>query len=654
VRFDGVGKLDLNITGFTGWGLVDIDHIDPEQLDVIRRLVTGDPHTLLCYTTISGKGLRIIFRGDGMTGDLGHDRSCYPALFAAGNRYYAQLTGVTVDKKCCNHGRLSGLAHDPEVYYNPAAVPFHVEPTALPDTEPDSSSNSRNVGKRRSPRRHIATLERGIEAAAWQLERKGVVYSSGNHNEYIMNTGYLLNAYGVPQAEATAWACTRFADYGVRQVESIFRSCYGKTEEHGTRALPSFKSDDDVRKGLANIREIEEFLNREYEFFFNVVSMVPEGRLRTSSDTALIPIGTRFVGSIWRHLGNAGLNVRHSDLETLLQSDFVPEYHPMQRYLDSHPAWDGTTDYIGQIAATVRVEGDQRQWEWVFRKWFVGIMAGIFSPREVNHIILVLLSGEQGRFKTTWLSHLLPPELERYFKPRPHNNRLNKDDHFATAEFFIINIEELDTMTPASLNELKAMVTESTLNERPFYGHFKEFRRHIASFCGTSNNERFLTDPTGNRRFAPFVVAENGIADPRKTDFCYPGLYAQAYALWQQGFEYWFTAEDNKIMARHNRDFEAVSPEEELILRHYRKPKPGETGIFVTATDIMERINVGVKVLLSVKRIGMIMKKLGFEMIRKGKHKNTVYRVMEYTPEEILANRRTAEELTDDNGKLPF
>jgi hypothetical protein len=50
----------------------------------------------------------------------------------------------------------------------------------------------------------------------------------------------------------------------------------------------------------------------------------------------------------------------------------------------------------------------------------------------------------------------------------------------------------------------------------------------------------------------------------------------------------------------------------------------------------------------------MVMKRLGFEKIRKGRHKVIVYRVVEYTIEEIAANRRTAEELTNVSPQLPF
>jgi hypothetical protein len=59
VRFAG-GKADTDITAFTGLTLVDLDGIAPEQLPTVLAAVKADPHTLLAYTTLSGRGVRII------------------------------------------------------------------------------------------------------------------------------------------------------------------------------------------------------------------------------------------------------------------------------------------------------------------------------------------------------------------------------------------------------------------------------------------------------------------------------------------------------------------------------------------------------------------------------------------------------------------
>ncbi|MBR5847198.1 MAG: virulence protein E, partial [Bacteroidaceae bacterium] len=95
------------------------------------------------------------------------------------------------------------------------------------------------------------------------------------------------------------------------------------------------------------------------------------------------------------------------------------------------------------------------------------------------------------------------------------------------------------------------------------FARYKERRAHIASFCGTGNNPRFLTDLTDNRRWLPFMVRD--IDSPWTHPMPYTEMYAQAYALYREGFRYWFDADDNAELARHNRQFEEPCMEEELI-----------------------------------------------------------------------------------------
>lgn len=89
--------------------------------------------------------------------------------------------------------------------------------------------------------------------------------------------------------------------------------------------------------------------------------------------------------------------------------------------------------------------------------------------------------------------------------------------------------EELDTMSPRDLNQLKAAVTMQSIDERAAYAHYHEHRSHIATFCGTGNNAQFLSDPTGNRHWLPFEV--ESIQSPREHLFCYEGIYARVVRL---------------------------------------------------------------------------------------------------------------------------
>lgn len=41
---------------------MDIDHLEKAALPELLKRIVADPHTLLTYTTISGAGIRILYR----------------------------------------------------------------------------------------------------------------------------------------------------------------------------------------------------------------------------------------------------------------------------------------------------------------------------------------------------------------------------------------------------------------------------------------------------------------------------------------------------------------------------------------------------------------------------------------------------------------
>jgi predicted P-loop ATPase len=338
-----------------------------------------------------------------------------------------------------------------------------------------------------------------------------------------------------------------------------------------------------------------------------------------------------------------GMRVIKDDMCSVIRSDFAQQYNPFEEYIRSLPAWDGVTDYIGRLASSVTVASDADEWREVLRKWFVGFIAGLFMPDEINHGILVFI-GEQGKYKSTWFYYLLPEELRRYFLIKLMDGYITKDDLFNIAQSGLVCLEEIDNMKQRDLNQLKAITTMRTINERRSYGEFNEFHRHIASFCATGNNRFFLTDHTGNRRFLTFEV--ESIVPPQTYNFGYEGVYAQAYALWQQGFRYWFNEEENAEINLRNIEFEAPNKELELITKYYRAPMQGEECKFLTATDILERINGSIKEQLSTVRIGIALRAMGIERVRSGNSRG--YRLVEITPDQININQRALGNFTEN------
>jgi len=674
VLFSG-GKQQKHIVSYTGLSIVDLDHIPSERMAEVLTMVRNDPHTLLAYTTISGEGVRVLARyalnddddenenlraalrtppsqsdtpsinrgGVSSTpthpadehqqnpplfiegvpvgrGRSKHSAEQYKFAFLTVNEYYQRLTGCDYDEKCKNATRLSGMAHDSEVYYNPDATVIIVDMT------------KKSAGR---PRKGTK-IERVEESVIRELEQRGVVYAPGSHNKYISDACYMMNRYGVSLGDCTAWALDRFNDYQQQgnDVASIVRSCYLQTEEHGTARPP--KAEKESR--YASIKDIQDWLRgNDIRIRHNVITRKreiegkplpppsPEGRELTGIADSESPLFGRGLGEATeltdQHVNSlycrfcldTGRQAKISDFYIIIESDFYPEYHPLREYLESLPAWNGI-DYIDQVASMVHVAGcTQEMHNRFFKQWLVAMVAAWLEPDKTNHEILTYI-GPQGIYKSTFVRHLLPTELSGYFSTKNFAGRMSKDDRLEHTEMALISLEELDSLQSAELNQLKAITTDPTVNERAAFARYKERRAHIASFCGTGNNPRFLTDLTDNRRWLPFLVRD--IDSPWTHPLPYTQLYAQIYTLYRTGFRYWFDADDNAELQRHNRQFEEPCMEEELIATYLRVPYGDEVGEFLTATRIIELIGGAVKRPLSAKKVALCMNRLGFEQRR--------------------------------------
>ena len=770
--FDG-GKGKENIKGLTGLSMVDFDHISPsgplkeEELSALRNKIAGDPHTVMCYTTISGNGLRIIFRYEqpqSKTDGVGdHVFEQYKAAFYAGNAYYEKLLGMKADMQCKNITRLSGIAHDPDVFFRD---PDKAEAFTLDEVAAAASQHAKESKEEKQMQR-IQTYYDSLVAP--MLARKGYKFQPSCHNDYVMRVGYMLAERRFSKKVVVRWAVRMFgADYS--GTEQVINSCFASSSSRGRDGGRAGKGDANT----ASVDEIKAFLDGRVRLRYNVITSRVEclltgentnntlsglntnltndtnnsleentnnslGGLNTNltndannslgENTNLIcpqwqPISDRIVNTLWSQMSSV-MRVNIQDIYRVIESDYVPAFNPFVEYLESLPEWhEGDHDYIADLAATVKIKGEQEHMESPeaaslkgtsqegtsqeadsslftlrsslpsqeadsslftlpsslpsqeadsslftlrsslpsqeadsslftlrssLKKWLVGMVAGWISEDVVNNVILVFI-GEQGAYKTTWFNYLLPPQLKQYFYTKTNANRMTRDDLLTLAQYGLVCCEELDTMRPAELNQLKAAVTMPSIDERAAYAHFHEHRKHIASFCGTGNNVSFLSDPTGNRRWLPFEV--ESIVSPREHPFCYEGIYSQALALYKSGFTFWFTKEEIQEQNRHNRKFETPRLEHELVDLYFRKPLEHENSMFMTSSRVLQIIGSGITQKLSATRIGMAFSELGFQRVRY--HGIRGYLVMQRTAEEIMAYQKSMAMHAMPNYDLPF
>ena len=141
------------------------------------------------------------------------------------------------------------------------------------------------------------------------------------------------------------------------------------------------------------------------------------------------------------------------------------------------------------------------------------------------------------------------------------------------------------------------------------------------------------------------------ITPPREQPFNYEGIYAQAYRLYRDGFQFWFSQAEIQRLARHNEQFEAVHSELELVDLHFRKPVGKEPRELVSATMALQMIGGNIVHSLSKEKIGHAFAKLGFEYRRKPSMRG--YIAIHRTGVEMEAYRRKLAEketgMTDDS-----
>lgn len=376
---------------------------------------------------------------------------------------------------------------------------------------------------------------------------------------------------------------------------------------------------------------VQRFLMQKYNYRYNSVKELAQFTEKDVEDWK--DLDDIVVNELWREL-NFGISVNKqialSTIDTIINSGFSAQFHPFKSYFYNLPPWDGH-DYIGDFINLVPVEqGQEKIWERYFRKWIVGVVATA-TERGLNHNCLVL-AGPQGVGKTTIWKKLIPDDLFNYYAVL-QINPADKDSKISVTDNFIINLDELESINRDEIGHLKSLITIEQVTVRLPWGKRSKKIRRRASFCGSVNREYFLTDLTGNRRFLAVDVVG-------KIDFEVPldinQLYAQALELLNDGFQYWFSMDEIASINEHNKKYQVISPEEELISRYFSLPDPEVTdseiehflniGLydFATATEILDVLQKQTSMKLNFNKLAQILKNMGFMQKVKWRDKKTV------------------------------
>ena len=423
------------------------------------------------------------------------------------------------------------------------------------------------------------------------------------------------------------------------QTKHIMKKNADKSKSEGGNNMPK------QRKTSSKNGEIETYLSSYYQFRYNTV--LGRTEYRGKNDALFSKVGRYEINTLRREIDNdIGIVTSSDNLYSIIESSFSPRINPIQEYFKRLSATDiGNSNRdcgndvslslkaIPELASCVVVRNSDK-WLPYLTKWLVAVVANAMDDRECRNHTCLVLTGEQGKFKTTFLDLFCPPALHGYSytgKIYPQE----KDTLTYIGQNFIVNIDDqLKALNKRDENELKNLITCPMVKYRMPYDKYVEEHPHLASFVASVNGNDFLTDPTGSRRFLPFEVLSIDINKAKAISM--DTVYTEAKALLKSGFRYWFDDDEIAELYKASEDFQVQTAEMELLLRCFEKPTEDNPNCtYMTTTEIITYLGYYTHHSLSLKHMGEALKRSGFEKVSKRREGGSpiyVYKVRKILP----------------------
>ncbi len=254
-------------------------------------------------------------------------------------------------------------------------------------------------------------------------------------------------------------------------------------------------------------------------------------------------------------------------------------FHPVRDWLATLP-WDGEPRLGIWLRRAFGCPADPYH-SAAGAKMLVAAVRRIRRPgAKCDHV--PVLEGPQGIGKSSalrllfgdeWFSDALPPDLA------------SKDAALGLCGVWCLELAELQQLIRSEPATVKAYLTRQVDRFRPPYGKVFVDRPRQTVLIGTTNDDEWLSDPTGNRRFWPLACEHadlDWIAGNREQ------LWAEAAAREAAGESHWLDCDE----ARHGA---ADAQAGRLIEDPWSDKVRGllvDGRVRVTATEVFERLGI--------------------------------------------------------------
>lgn len=620
-------------------GFIAIDVDDVDNVNEVKSVICGDRYIYSCFTSISGKGLCLLFR----VNPEKHREAFY------GIAEYLLSNYRIVCDSLPDISRPRFVSWDPDIYLNTGAEKFAKYPKKEPKginkvpeivfVQSDFDEIVQEIVSRRLDitgdyrqwlKCCFAIVDKFGQSGRdyfHQVSQFSAVYDfevaerqyknclkADKSGVTIASFYYLAKAAGIRTASAQTKTVSQYAALGKKAriaKEDVVKQLRD-TENIPTEASKDIVNqiyDSNIQIDTADspVDALEVWLRQNYDLRRNSITRYIENRGKPMEErdfNSIYIAGVKLFGKLSRPI-----------FDCLVYSDFTPDYNPLIEFLEAYQDRQPS----GQIAAlfdTIQTDTGMGEGEfcpdYAIRfgmKWVVGIIASIFG--EHSPLMLVLSGHEQNTGKTQWFRRLLPEPIRKYYAESKLD--AGKDDDILMTQKLIIMDDEMGGKSKKESANLKDKTSKEVFSLREPYGRGNVDLRRLAVLCGTTNDSEILNDPTGNRRIIPIKVlsidhsAYNAID---KTD-----VLIEALHLYRAGFSHHLNKDDIKMLADNTTDFVESAAEADLLNRYFEVPERQDAGgnvLFLTGSEIKAEIEKRTLQKLNHKRLGMELRRAGW------------------------------------------
>lgn len=615
-------------------GFIAIDIDDVENIEAVERILKVDDYTYALFRSISGNGLCILVK---------IDKAKHRESFDALQVYYFDLLKHPIDNACKDVARARFISYDPGLYKNLASKVFK---KYLPKRDQKAPKPKNFIHTNTKFERVMAKIDRDITGDYSQWVRIGFAIAS-EYNEngrgYFQHLSAYSNLYdtkvcdkqynqclrnhngggvtistfyfyakqaGIEISDKTEDFITKTAYYaktGGRNKESVKKILEMNQVEADEEVIDAvFKSNDfnptinENGKSELNIDEVEIWLNSNYNIKKNEVteSYENDGNEMTEED----------FNSIYIQAKKTFDKLSREIFNYIVFSNFTAKYNPIKNYINSLE-WD-KKDRITELCKVITSDtGDFYFRHNMLQKWLVGIMEGIYTTK--SNQLMLILGGKKNTGKSYFFENLLPKQLERYMV----NDfiKADKDALLIYCNNILFFNDEFEN------DDRNIAVTKKLLSARYFdvrapYSKKSIKRKKIASFCAATNETQILNDPTGNRRLIFFEVTDKMNWELYE-QLDKKQLLAQVLTLFESGLTSQLNINEiEQLEEITGEKHKEASIEAELLFEYVDKEEI--MFHFKTTTIIKDYLETVSKQKLSIKKLGMELKRLGYDRVR--------------------------------------